>query len=203
VPLYIGDTLDFIKVVGAIAITAFISYSLLDAGFLRGNHKKFFPLVRNLRPMMFLSNLPIQVLTIAAGFTLNSVVGLKWGWTSFLHSDGSTSNVNMIGLQYAWFAPVFALLLIVALPLLANLEEEMFRVGTKGIKSALKRSLIFGLVHMIAGVSLGYALALTIPGLWFTYQYKKGGLARSSAYHLAWNLTLVSLLLLLLFTSGM
>lgn len=50
---------------------------------------------------------------------------------------------------------------------------------------------------MIAGISLGFALALTIPGLWFTLQYKKGGVRRATAYHLAWNYFVIAAALVL------
>lgn len=190
--------MDTLTVIASIALTVFISWTLLDAGVLHGNYKKFLELFRKMRPVMFLTNLPVQVLTICVGLFLNSVVGLKWGWTSFLHSDGSTSNVNLIGFSYVWFAPIFAVLIIIAMPLLTLTEEQIFRKGTGGVASVLIRSLIFGLIHMVAGISLGFALALTIPGIWFTYQYKKGGVKRSAAYHLAWNYLLISLLLVAL-----
>ena len=89
-----------------------------------------------------------------------------------------------------------------ALPHFAKIEEVLFRSGTKGIGSALIRSLIFGLTHMLAGISLGYALALTVAGLWFSYQYKKGGVERSTSYHLAWNYFLVLILLVVLFATA-
>lgn len=188
--------MDFWTAIVPIGITLFISYSLFDAGVLHGNYKRFWGLVKQMRPIMLLTTFPIIVLTIAAGVVLNTVVGLKWGWTSFLHSDGSTSNINMIGFSYLWYVPVFATLIILAMPHLTMLEEVTFRHGSKGFKSIMIRSLIFGLVHMIAGISLGFALALTIPGLWFSYQYKKGGIERSAAYHLVWNYAIVLVLLI-------
>lgn len=176
-----------------IAITAYITWTLYDAGIRKGRYKVAFEIIRSLRLHMFLANVPFIVLVVAAYYFFVEILGLSWGWTSLLSSDGSTTNVNMIGLQYAWFVPVFAVLLIMALPILAQFEEELFRKGTKGLASTLIRSTIFGLVHMIAGISLGAALALIVAGLWFTYQYKRGGVVRSTAYHLAWNYTLIGI----------
>jgi hypothetical protein len=193
--------LDIVITVVSVVFIALISWGLLDAGVLHGNYKKFWSLSRKMRPIMFLTNLPIIVLTIVAGVLLNTGVGLTWGWTSFLHSDGSTSNINMIGFSVPWFAPVFAVLILAAMPLLTLSEERMFREGTQGVVSALIRSFFFGLLHMIAGISLGWALALMIPGLWLSYQYKKGGVERSAAYHLAWNNFMIILLLVALVVS--
>jgi hypothetical protein len=156
--------LDIWTLVISVGITAVISWQLYEVGIRHGNYKKFWAHIKRMRPIMFLTNLPVQVVTIVTGSILTNVVGLKWGWTSFLHSDGSTSNVNMIGFSFIWFVPVFTILIILALPHLAMFEEQMFREGTRGLGSSLIRSTLFGLMHLIAGISFGYALALIIPG---------------------------------------
>lgn len=70
-------------------------------------------------------------------------------------------------------------------------EEELFRDGTRNWRHVLPRSLVFGLMHLLPGVPIAAALALTIAGLWFTRQYFRGGVARSTTYHLAWDYELV------------
>jgi hypothetical protein len=57
------------------------------------------------------------------------------------------------------------------------------------------RSLTFGLVHCLAGVPLGVGLAITLAGLWFSWQYKKGGIERSTIYHSTNNLIAAILIL--------
>jgi hypothetical protein len=68
------------------------------------------------------------------------------------------------------YAPVAML----ALPLLAWWEENIFRRGTRGIASAVRRSTVFGLLHLTAGVSLGACIALGCAGFVFTLVYWHG-----------------------------
>ena len=57
------------------------------------------------------------------------------------------------------------------------------------------RSITFGLVHCIIGVPIGVGLALSLAGVWFTIQYIKGGLDRSTLYHSAYNLNIALIVL--------
>src|SRR5581483_1968633 len=107
-------------------------------------------------------------------------------------------NIILEPLAYRWLAVPFLLLLLFVLPSLAAAEERLFRQGTRGWRQGLVRSLIFGLAHWPMGIPLGAALALSIGGLWFTYQYFRGGIARSTVYHLTYNLLAILLIVLLL-----
>lgn len=107
-------------------------------------------------------------------------------------------NIILEPLAYRWLAVPFLLLLLFVLPSLAAAEERLFRQGTRGWRQGLVRSLIFGLAHWPMGIPLGAALALSIGGLWFTYQYFRGGVARSTIYHLTYNLLAILLIVLLL-----
>lgn len=57
------------------------------------------------------------------------------------------------------------------------------------------KSLTFGLIHCTIGVSLGTGLALTLGGLWFSYQYKNGGIELSTAHHVCYNAIVMILLM--------
>ncbi len=86
---------------------------------------------------------------------------------------GSDAGANgfAIPLVTPWLAVVYVPLAVLALPLLAWWEEEIFRKGTKGAVSACKRSALFGLLHVTAGVSLGICIALGCAGFVFTLVY--------------------------------
>lgn len=176
----------------SIPLTTLITLSLVYQLKGKGQVRQSLNIMRSIRPIMVLTNLPVIAVLTTVGIALSSLPILGWSWSALVTNNGS--NINLIGLQFAWFAPFFALLLIVVLPLLAQFEEHTFRAGTFDWKHGIKRSIVFGLVHTLAGISLGFALALIIAGLWFTRQYFKGGVERSTAYHTAWNLTLVGLL---------
>ncbi len=107
-------------------------------------------------------------------------------------------NIILEPLAYRWLVVPFLLLLLFVLPSLAAAEERLFRQGTRSWRQGIVRSLIFGLAHWPMGIPLGAALALSIGGLWFTYQYFRGGIARSTVYHLTYNLLAILLIVLLL-----
>jgi hypothetical protein len=122
---------------------------------------------------------------------------LQFSWMQLLATKGENaqgSNQMLSGAMIPYFGPIFLLLLFVNLPRLAAAEEEEFRLGTKNWKHAVPRSISFGLMHMIVGLPLSVALALSIPGMWFTSQYFKGGVARSTAAHAVYNMMLATVL---------
>ena len=98
------------------------------------------------------------------------------------------------GLQWKYYAMLFLPVLLFALPSLARYEEDDFREGTRNWAQGVKRSIKFGLVHLIVLIPLGAAFALSIGGLWFTHQYFKGGVERSTVYHSVYNSIIVVIL---------
>lgn len=133
----------------------------------------------------------------AALLSLDNAV-LNFGWYQFLLQDvggDPSGGGNIITAPFSYRAlivPFLALLLFV-LPRLAETEEFIFRRGTRTWRQGAVRSVAFGLVHMLVGVPLAVALALSLGGLWFTYQYFLGGVARSTVYHLTYNLIVLGL----------
>jgi len=100
---------------------------------------------------------------------------LLWGWTQYLSTgeDGDGTNLILIPLggTVAVFV-CFGLVLLAFLPLAAFLEEKIFRYNTKSWRNAMLRSLIFGLIHMLAGVPFLYCLSLlSLLGMWFSREY--------------------------------
>ncbi|HRF59804.1 MAG TPA: hypothetical protein PLH94_07815 [Fimbriimonadaceae bacterium] len=131
--------------------------------------------------------------TITVGILLivlwPSVLG--WTWLMLLarpeEAANAGQNLNLAPAQIPYVGLLFVALLALSVPRFARYEEEQFRRGTKGPGDALVRSVKFGLVHCIVGVPIGLGLALTIPGLWFTYQYRRGGVRRAVFVHSIYN----------------
>jgi riboflavin transporter FmnP len=103
--------------------------------------------------------------------------------------------------------PLFFIgLLIVGMPLLVAREEWVFRRGAeeRGTAMNLGRSVLFGLAHAVVGIPIGAALALSIGGVYLTLCYldgwketrsQTGALFESTRAHLAYNLTIITLVL--------
>jgi hypothetical protein len=141
--------------------------------------------------------LAVSVLTIAAIYSDRAPNWLQFSWLTLLAGKGEqvqSSNLMLAGAQIPLFGIPFILLLVLNLPQFAAAEEEMFRDGTKDWLQAIPRSLGFGLMHMIVGVPLWCGLALAVPGMWFTAQYFKGGLSRSTMAHAVYNFMLIGVL---------
>ena len=116
----------------------------------------------------------------------------RWWIGSLFGKQRSPGNVTEMLLRVRYFWPLCAGLLILALPALATYEEIIFRNGLKSGEQALVRSVAFGLVHMLVGVPLHVAMALTAAGLWFSYLYMDGGLAEPVMAHTTYNLIAVT-----------
>jgi hypothetical protein len=107
------------------------------------------------------------------------------------------------------YTPVlFVALLIPLLPLFAEREEEAFRMGAEGWSRPrrVRRSVEFGLVHLIMGIPIGVALALSLGGGYFTWAYLRGyraggrraAVIESTCSHLAYNLEIMTLVFVVL-----
>jgi hypothetical protein len=153
-----------------------------------------------------LITIPVLLVVVAAATLLISawpeVMG--WSWLQLLAQPGEKEqggNLIVSGaIRFPLFGLLFLVLFLINVPRLARYEEDQFRRGTKGWKQGALRSLHFGLVHCLIGVPIGAGLALGIGGLWFTYQYFKGGVRRSTMYHSVYNMIL--LVLLFVFLAG-
>ncbi|HEY3268103.1 MAG TPA: hypothetical protein VGM37_14355 [Armatimonadota bacterium] len=140
---------------------------------------------------------------LALGATVAVGAALRWAFPfldrSWLYlipgNSGSALNIGLLPVQLRYVGPVFLVALTACIPWFARVEELEFREGTRGWRDAAKRSLRFGLAHSVwAGVPVYAGLALTVSGLWLTYQYKRGGVERSTVYHTTHNLIIVAVL---------
>jgi hypothetical protein len=165
-------------------------------------------IVRGLRPRHFLLAVPAFVLTASAVIVLVQLPLLNWGWWSALGGFGNPvtgGTERTTGTPLEWLVPlVFVALLIPALPLFAEAEERMFRLGAEGRSrwGRLRRSVEFGLAHAIIGIPIGAALGLTVGGLYFTWSYMRvfrrtgdqnAAMLESTRAHTAYNATVIAL----------
>ena len=149
---------------------------------------------------------PALVVVLAAVIALVSLPGLDWGWWTALGGLGNPvtgTTDRTTGTALEWIIPlVFVILLIPALPLFAEAEEKMFRLGAERRTrwGRFRRSVEFGLAHAIVGIPIGAALGLSVGGMYFTQRYLKtyeatgdpqAAMAESTRAHLAYNATVI------------
>lgn len=177
-------------------------------------------IVKGLRLRHFLWAPVVLVVVVTAALLLVEIPGLDFGWWTAI---GGTGNVIVGSTEretgggggggggggWADLVPlVFLSVLLPLLPLLAEREERMFRVGAEewGFGRRVRRAVEFGLIHLIMGIPIGVALALSLGGGYFTWAYLRGwrrveggsqeaGLLESTRAHTAYNGTVVVLAL--------
>jgi hypothetical protein len=171
-------------------------------------------IVRGIRPRHALLAPLVLTLVITAASLLVLVPGLDFGWwTTLLKGEGNPvigMTGNSSGSPLEWIVPaVFLVMLLPALPLFAEREERMFRLGAERWSTARRigRGIQFGLVHAIIGIPIGVALALSIGGWYFTAMYLRGwrrshdveaAVLESTRAHLTYNLEVLLLIVVVL-----
>ncbi len=162
----------------------FVLFAVANVGFVlvveRRNFSFAWTIWRGFGVSMFLEALGVFVLTIVIALQLMHIPLLKYGWANLIFTDGGNvilapildaSTSPSIAMQ---FLPVlFLLALIFVLPFLSKTEEDCFRRGHNAWGAIAKQSVKFGLVHLIVGIPLAAGLALSIPGFWLGYRYKR------------------------------
>lgn len=165
---------------------------------------------RGVRPRHFLLAVPVFVVILSVALVLLQVPGLDFGWWSMLGGEGNpvfgAASEDSVGPLDVVIPICFALLLLIGLPLLVEGEEWVFRRGAEERTRAgnLKRSCLFGIVHAAIGIPIGVAMALSVGGVYFTWAYLRefrrtgsptAALRESTRAHLAYNVSIVSLVL--------
>jgi hypothetical protein len=157
---------------------------------------------------VLLAPVVLTVIIIVASVLIELPV-LEWGWWSAIGGEGNpvigvTEQTSHSPLE--WILPAaFLLLLLPALPLFAEREERMFRLGAEhwSFWRRVARGVQFGLVHALIGIPLGAALTLSVGGWYFTAMYLRGyrrsggdgraGLLESTRAHAVYNLEILAL----------
>lgn len=157
--------------------------------------------------------LPVPVVltaVVATAWALLAVPGLDVGWWTAIGGYGNPvtgGSERTAGTPLEVIVPlVFVVLLAPGLPLFAAAEERLFRRGAEGWSTARRiwRGVAFGAVHIVIGIPLGVALALSVAGWWFTgvylWGFRRGGGARAlreaTLAHLAYNACILAVLVL-------
>ncbi len=152
---------------------------------------------------------PLVLAAVVATFAaLWLVPPLRFGWWTLIGGQGNIvfgTTEETRGTPLEVIVPVvFVLLLLPALPLLVEAEERRFRLGAEGWSTGrrLVRGLQFGLLHLVVGIPVAAALALSVAGWWFTWVYlrafsrtgsRAAALAESTRAHLGYNLVVIGL----------
>jgi hypothetical protein len=165
---------------------------------------------------LLLAPLVMMGVLITAG-VLYQVKPLQFGWWTALGGTGNIitgSTTRTHGTALEWIVPAFFLSLVFPLlPLFAAREEEMFRLGAENWSTGrrIRRGLEFGLVHLIMGIPIAVALALSVGGWYFTWAYLRGyrrtgsqweAMMESTRSHLAYNLEIITIAILVLILTG-
>jgi hypothetical protein len=138
---------------------------------------------------------------VVTASVLVSVPVLDWGWWSAIGGIGNPvtgTTERTAGTALEWLVPlVLLVLLLPAVPLFAEAEERMFRLGAEDWSPARRagRGVLFGLAHVLIGVPIGVGLALSIGGWYFTWWYLREGIAGSTRAHTAYNGSIILVVL--------
>jgi hypothetical protein len=206
-----GNTFDVTIIdLLTVAVLAVVGVRLFEAARTSVEaHSKTLAVVRGLRWRHFARAVPIVVLIVLTAWVLIQLPVLSFGWWSMIGGEGNPV-VGVTERDYGIVSVVIPLffigLLIVGLPLLVSREEWVFRKGAerRGTANNVARSLVFGAAHAVVGIPIGAALALSIGGLYLTGCYlegwrdtrsQTGALMESTRAHLAYNLTIIALVL--------
>jgi len=147
--------------------------------------------------------LVISVLvSVGVIISLNPPSWLKFSWISFI-SGGHAQNLvtSPMTSGYVPLVILFWVLMAFSLPYLAKMEEIMFREGVIDLGARIKKSIIFGMVHMVMGIPLFVAMLLCIAGFIFSIRYCKvyrvlgseEALLASTSLHMKYNFILITI----------
>jgi hypothetical protein len=178
----------------------------------RGARQHTLEIIRGLRPRHFLLAPLVLAAVLAVAAVLLQVPGLSFGWWTAIGGTGNVvvgSTSRTSGTPLVWLVPIlFLLLLLPALGLFAEREEIVFRAGAEqwSFRRRVGAGLKFGLIHLIMGIPIAVALALSVGGWYFIWAYLRecrrggpeAGLLESTRSHLAYNVEVLVLVTLYL-----
>ena len=199
-----------------VAVLAFFGSRMLlsfQRSMAAGARRHSLELVRGLRLRHFLPVPLVVGAVLVAAIGLTAFPPLAFGWWTAIGGEGNPAfgvTERTAGTPFELVIPmIFVALLIPALPLLVEREEQLFRLGAESwsMWRRIGKTLLFGLVHALVGIPIGFALALSIGGAHFLLGYlrvwrrtgsRRAALLESTRLHLAYNVTIVVLVVAVL-----
>jgi len=134
---------------------------------------------RGMRPRHLLAAPLVLGASAVVGYLLNKYVGgvFNWGWWSAIGGSGNVilgKNEQLFGVTGSqWIGRVMLVVIAVLMPNLVTWEERLFRRGIER-RTSLGRvawAIAFGLFHLVAGLPLFAALALSVVGYYCSKRY--------------------------------
>jgi hypothetical protein len=197
--------------VATVAVLAFVGVRIASGtrvAITGRGRKRVAEITRGLRARHFLLAFPAIVCVLLAVIALIQIPGFDWGWWTALGGLGNPvtgGTERTAGTPFEWIVPlVFLVMLLPALPLFAEAEERVFRLGAEHRSRAgrVRRSVEFGLAHALIGIPVGAALGLSVGGLYFTWRYlhtfaatgdDQAAMLESTRCHLAYNIEVLAI----------
>jgi hypothetical protein len=129
------------------------------------------------------------------GIVVNNVAKtLDWRWLEW-SPLGLRSNIALRPLSGRWWLP-YALLLGACMPVLALIEEVIFRSPVHNwLQGLLWGALAFGAFHLTSFVSIRMAIYLSFVGVLLVRVYLSHGLAAAFVMHATYNLVALTVII--------
>jgi hypothetical protein len=148
-------------------------------------------------PLTYLRAFGMAVLTVALAMAAyeHAPAVLRWGWFSLLGTGGGSAVTqplvrtgSHLGIGSAIATTLVYLAFVLAMPFIAQREEQIFRAGRDRWPDICLRSVLFGLSHLIVGIPIIVALVLSVPGFLLAARYRyvffrsiESGMSRDAA----------------------
>lgn len=155
---------------------------------------------RNISWVMLVQSVPVMFLAFVLTRKLMQYRFFRWRPTDlFIEAKADTTRAAAGGscmvsaMQVRFVGIIVTILTMLNLPIIATLEEIIFREGTSDWSEAVWRSALFGLAHFATNLPVGAAFSIGMVGLWFSHWYLIGGLELSSSAHFSYILLIFGL----------
>jgi len=159
-----------------------MAYSLVTLAYQKRKNFGFVLFIwKRLGLKMILKGLALFLFTMFAAFSFYQIPFTHWGWYNLISPSGDVGNVGIApfveGTKSSYLVLrvvsfFFIALLVLLMPFMTAMEEKVFRRWGLGWSTMVKHSLIFGFLHMIVGVPIYIALALSCLGFFLALSYK-------------------------------
>lgn len=160
----------------------------------------------------------VVILIVFAIIILDLPSFLTFSWITLIDSKQSSGNVLLAPIFQEWLplAVAFYLVLIAGIPYFSEIEERAFRSKVFTRKARIKKSLVFGLLHMVMGVPFIISIVIGWVSWIYSVRYIKAyqtacdngnsavfadlyATKRAVSLHSKYNLIVITLAMILVF----